>query len=187
MKCNSCGADNRKKAKFCKSCGEKLGRKTAPAAHHENKPAGKKGLLMGIGGATAVLALIAGFVFLQGGPESVRAENGMIRINLSEVSDGLAHYYRYSTGGKEVRFFVLKADDGQVRAALDACDVCYREKKGYRQEGSIMVCNNCDNRFPADKINVLRGGCNPVPLERKFEDDHLVLSAAELGGLAGYF
>ena len=186
MKCDKCGTDNRKKAKFCKSCGEKIGRNIAPEAA-ARQPAGRKGLLMGIGGAAAVLALIVGFLVLQGGPKSVHAENGQIRISLNEVSDGMAHYFKYSTGGKDVKFFVLKANDGQVRAALDACDVCYREKRGYRQEGQIMVCNNCDNKFPADKINLLRGGCNPVPLERKFEGGHLVLSAAELDRMAGYF
>ena len=52
MKCDNCGTDNRKKAKFCKSCGEKIGRNIAPEAA-ARQPAGRKGLLMGIGGAAA--------------------------------------------------------------------------------------------------------------------------------------
>ena len=29
-----------------------------------------------------------------------------------------------------------------------------------------MVCNNCGKAFPSDQINVITGGCNPIPLER---------------------
>ena len=29
-----------------------------------------------------------------------------------------------------------------------------------------MVCNNCGKVFPSDQINVVTGGCNPIPLDK---------------------
>ncbi len=72
-----------------------------------------------------------------------------------------------------------------IRAAFDACDVCYREKKGYRQDGNVMVCVNCGQKFTLDKINFVHGGCNPSPLEREFNGDSLVISKNDViaGGI----
>ncbi len=81
----------------------------------------------------------------------------------------------------------MKSSDGVMRAAFDACDVCFREKKGYRQEGDVMVCNNCGQRFPSTKINVLKGGCNPAPLGRTVQGDSLVINASDIEQGGWYF
>lgn len=117
----------------------------------------------------------------------VTAENGKIAIPLSAVSDGKAHYFKYKAEGQAVSFFLLKSSDGVVRAALDACDVCYRALKGYRQEGNVMVCNNCDQRFESNMINVVKGGCNPAPLTRNIVGDKVVLHERELINGRRYF
>lgn len=118
---------------------------------------------------------------------NVTPENGVVKIKLSEVADGKAHYYQLKAGGKEVKFFVLKSSDGVVRAAFDACDVCYPEKKGYRQDGNYMVCNNCGQRFHSTRINVVKGGCNPSPVERATEGEYVVMQVAEIEKGAFYF
>jgi uncharacterized membrane protein len=106
----------------------------------------------------------------------------------STFDDGQARFYRYTTAaGREVRFFVMKSADGVIRAAFDSCDVCYRERRGYRQAGDAMVCNNCGKAFPSTQINVLQGGCNPAPLERSVVGGQVVLSAAALSQGAAYF
>jgi uncharacterized membrane protein len=111
-----------------------------------------------------------------------------VAVPLAELSDGQARFYRYTTtSGTEVRFFVMKSSDGVVRAAFDSCDVCYREKKGYRQEGDAMVCVNCSQRFRSTDINEVRGGCNPAPLDRTVRDGQVLLSAAALNAGAWYF
>ena len=43
-----------------------------------------------------------------------------------------------------------------------------------------MQCNNCGRRFRSDQINVLEGGCNPAPLERKVVDGQLVIQTTDL-------
>ena len=102
-------------------------------------------------------------------------ESGLIRLPLSTFDDYTAHYYTYMNDDQPIEFFVLKSTDGVVRSAFNACDVCYRSLKGYSQDGQIMVCNNCGSQFPADQINVVRGGCNPSPLERTVEAEDLII------------
>jgi len=119
--------------------------------------------------------------------EKVKAENGIVKIPVSKVSDGNAHYYEFDNNGKPVKFFVLKDNNGTIRAAFDACDVCYPEKKGYRQEGDFMICNNCGQRFHESKINEVRGGCNPAPLERKVNGQNLEIQVADIKKGSFYF
>ena len=115
------------------------------------------------------------------------APGGDVKIALADVSDGKAHYYSYDAGGTQVKYFVLKSSDGKVRAAFDACDVCYAQKKGYQQEGDEMVCGNCGQRFPSAQINEVEGGCNPSPIERTVKGQDLVLSTSELQAGVQYF
>ena len=112
---------------------------------------------------------------------------GDVKIALADVNDGKAHFYSYDAGGTEVKYFVLKSSDGTVRAAFDACDVCFAQKKGYHQEGDEMVCNNCGRRFPSTKINEVQGGCNPSPIERTVKGQDLVIQTAALQTGVQYF
>jgi uncharacterized membrane protein len=109
-------------------------------------------------------------------------------VPVATFDDGVARFYRYTTArGGEVRFFVMKSADGVVRAAFDACDTCYRDRLGYYQRGDVMVCNKCQQTFRSVDINVLQGGCNPAPLERRVVGDRLVLDAAAIERGAIYF
>jgi uncharacterized membrane protein len=86
-----------------------------------------------------------------------------------------------------IDFFVLKSHDGVLRAAFDACDVCYRERQGYRQQGDEMICVNCGQRFSSDRINEVKGGCNPAPLARNLANGNLVINEQDLRLGARYF
>ena len=110
-----------------------------------------------------------------------------ISIPVSEVNDGDAHYYSYDSNGVKIRYFVLKSSDGVIRAAFDTCDVCYKEKKGYRQEGDDMVCNNCGQRFASVKINEEKGGCNPAPLDRTVAGNDVVIKTNDIESGRWYF
>jgi uncharacterized membrane protein len=150
---------------------------------------GRKSTFVGIAVAVAALAVV-GFILFGGGTggfDVVQAEAGEVRLPVSAVGDGQAHFYTYKGAKRNVNFFVLRSSDGVIRAAFDACDVCYRERKGYRQMGDLMVCNNCGQQFPSVKVNVLRGGCNPAPLDRQVVGDYLVLRAADIETGAFYF
>lgn len=119
--------------------------------------------------------------------KKVKANNGEVLINIQSVSDGKAHYYVYKDEGQEVKFFVVKSADGIIRAAFDACDVCFHSKKGYSQDGEFMTCNNCGRKFHSNRINVIQGGCNPAPLSREERGDQLVLTVNDILQGARYF
>jgi uncharacterized membrane protein len=149
-------------------------------------------------GSPTTLLLAVGFVFLgtlvlvlfrgasssrtawAGVPQAAAAGADVV-LESATFNDGQARFYQYTTAsGREVKFFVMRSSDGVVRAAFDACDVCFLKRRGYRQEGDVMVCNNCGRTFPSTQINVLQGGCNPAPIERDVQGDRLVLRASAL-------
>ena len=117
----------------------------------------------------------------------VQGVDGEIRWPLSTFDDGQAHYYSFVDTGQSVDFFILKSSDGVVRAALDACDVCFAARKGYHQEGDLMICNNCGRQFPSVRINEERGGCNPAPLERRVKGSDLVIQSSDIVAGGHYF
>ncbi|NCC26020.1 MAG: DUF2318 domain-containing protein [Deltaproteobacteria bacterium] len=119
--------------------------------------------------------------------KKVEPVDGQVRLALKDFDDGQARFYTYTHGKSRIRFFVLKSSDGIVRAAFDACDVCYRAGKGYRQDGGVMVCVNCGMRFDSRRINVVSGGCNPAPLERTVQGDHLVIEISDIEAGARFF
>ena len=114
-------------------------------------------------------------------------DKGVLFIPVKDVSDGKVHYFSArSDKGIDVKFFVVKSRDGVIRAAVAACDVCYRSGKGYVQEDNVMICTNCGMRFATDRINEVKGGCNPAPLKRMVKDDILVIAMADINDNAWY-
>ncbi len=119
--------------------------------------------------------------------KSLKPENGNIYIPVKDINDGKAHYFKTeSDNGIMVEFFTVKSPDGIIRAAIDACDVCYKSGKGYVQEGNFMICTNCGRRFATDRINEVKGGCNPAPLLRTIEKDKLVIAMKDINENAWY-
>jgi uncharacterized membrane protein len=112
---------------------------------------------------------------------------GAVRIPLKSLDSGKALFLSMEAEGRQVHYFALKSPDGAYRAALDACDVCFRANKGYRQEGDRMVCNNCGQTFPLDKIGEVKGGCNPHPLAHKEEAGIMVIAKSDIAAGREYF
>ncbi|MFC1837221.1 Fe-S-containing protein [Thermodesulfobacteriota bacterium] len=107
--------------------------------------------------------------------------NGKLEIPVAGINDGKSHHFQVQANdGTIVTFFVLKSADGVIRAAIDACDVCYRSGLGYYQEGDSMVCKNCGQKFASNKINIIKGGCNPAPLNRTLVGDKLVIQMKDI-------
>ncbi len=154
----------------------------------KKSPAGKIAVVV-----VAVVAIAVGAWAYMGGtagsgkyPQPASSQ-GMLTIPVSEVGDGKAHFFSMANGETSINFFVVKSNDGVIRAAFDTCDVCYREQKGYRQEGDVMVCNNCDQKFHTNMINDVKGGCNPAPLKRAVRDGQVLIAAADLFQGTWYF
>lgn len=118
---------------------------------------------------------------------SVTASAGKVIIPVADLNDGQAHFYSYKGQGGKIPFFLIKGKDGTLRAAFDACDVCYKEKKGYAQQGELMICKNCNMTFPVAKIGIVSGGCNPSPLKTTLAGATLEIAVGDLEAGAHYF
>ena len=110
-----------------------------------------------------------------------------VKIPLKALDSGKALFLSLESEGRQLYYFALKSQDGAYRAALDACDVCYRTNRGYRQEGDLMVCNNCGQTFPSNRIGEIKGGCNPHPLARGIDGQYLVIKRADIVAGKEYF
>lgn len=106
---------------------------------------------------------------------------------VSEFEVGQAKFFTAKSGGKSIKYFVVKTADGRLRTAADACDVCYESKKGYSQKGEFMICNNCGMRFHITRVGDIKGGCNPHPLASSVEGDKLVIKKSSLAESERFF
>jgi uncharacterized membrane protein len=106
---------------------------------------------------------------------------------VSMFADGAARHFDFKADGMTIRYFILKSSDGVIRAAFDACDVCWPAGKGYYQDGDDMVCRNCGRRFASVLVNEVKGGCNPAPLTRTVNGDRLVLKVDDILQGKSYF
>jgi uncharacterized membrane protein len=104
-----------------------------------------------------------------------------VSIPLSEINSN-AKFYTYDSEGVEIRYFAVVGSDGEVHIAFDACDVCYSEKKGYRQIGEIMHCINCGREFAINSIGTenTAGGCWPSFLPMRIDGDDALIEISDL-------
>jgi uncharacterized membrane protein len=174
--------------------------KTAGEAREQKRaqfeqPRTRTGLHLAVAGVALVAVVAFALVVVLGRGEQsspaaaspVAAGGADVRIPVADLADGQARHFTYDTGGVQVKYFVMKSADGEYRAAFDACDVCYANKKGYSQQGGVMVCNNCGQQFDSTQINDVRGGCNPSPIDRRVDGEDLVLTTADLQAGVKYF
>ena len=111
-----------------------------------------------------------------------------ITYPVASFNDGKARFYEYKTpDGIVIKYFILKSSDGVIRAAFDACDVCWEAGKGYVQKDDFMICKNCGRRFHSTKINEVSGGCNPHPLTRTKKDRKVVIDTQNILAGKKYF
>ena len=106
-------------------------------------------------------------------------QDGRISIPLSQVNDGKVHFYTYRHSGKRINFFVRTDGKGTISSYFDACYTCYKKKKGYRQEGEDIICNECSMKFGlAEEKWSEKDGCNPILLKSSREDNRLLIDTA---------
>lgn len=117
----------------------------------------------------------------------VTARGDEIKIDVAALKAGDAKFYQFSQDGTTIKFFLARDKQDALHVALDACDVCWKEDKGYKLEDGVMVCVNCGMKFPLPRIGLKKGGCNPHPVTFTEDGDMVVLSAAELLSGSAYF
>jgi uncharacterized membrane protein len=131
----------------------------------------KKGMKIAVI-AAAVLLLAGTLVYAQNGPapggalnvvKPVIADRDLV-IPVSEVTEN-AVFYPVDIEGTRLEVLAVKAPDGTIRTAFNTCQVCYASGRGfYKQQGTVLVCQNCGNRYRMSQVEIRSGGCNPVPI-----------------------
>jgi len=148
----------------------------------------KYGILVSLSLLVAATVAFAFSIPGMGKSEKVKPANGAVTVPVAKVSDGKAHYFKLADGGKEIGFFIVKGSDGAIHTAFDACDVCFKEKKGYEQQGDKMICKNCNMKFAIVRIGASSsGGCNPSHLPSKVDAANVSISVADLRMGARFF
>ncbi|MDR0558313.1 MAG: DUF2318 domain-containing protein [Treponema sp.] len=115
----------------------------------------------------AVMIAAGSFAFAQSGPlnvvKPVIADRDLV-IQIAEVTEN-AVFYPVDIEGTRLEVLAVKAPDGTIRTAFNTCQVCYSSGRGfYKQQGTVLVCQNCGNRFRMSQVGMRSGGCNPVPI-----------------------
>lgn len=133
--------------------------------------------------AVTVFAVVALFLSAFAGFGGGRIlPNGDMQIPKKEVT-ATAKFYQYRMDGVLMEVLALRAPDGTVRTAFNTCQVCYASGRGYYiQQGDVLVCQNCGNRFKASQVELIKGGCNPVPItaDLKTENANTITIAKSL-------
>ena len=111
---------------------------------------------------------------------SAETVGDQVSYPVSLFADGRARHFELKHENLTIRYFILKSSDGVIRAAFDACDVCWPAGKGYYQDGDVMVCRNCGRRFASVLVNEVQGGCNPAPLKRSLQGEQVVILAQDI-------
>ena len=92
------------------------------------------------------------------------AEGEDLVIPLADITED-ASFFPVEIDGTKMEVIAVKAPDGTIRTAFNTCQICYSSGQGYyKQEGDMLVCQNCGNRFPMSNVEVEAGGCNPWPI-----------------------
>ena len=115
-------------------------------------------------------------------------QQGEVSYPLGDFQDQTARFYQHKAeAGVIVRYFIHRAADGAVIAALDACADCWREGKGHRQEAGEMVCAQCDKRFEIAALADSRDPCVPIALSATVGAEQVSLAIPDLLAAAKYF
>lgn len=108
------------------------------------------------------------------------ATEGSLKILKSELTDQ-AKFYPYEVKGVKMEVLAFRASDDTIRTALNTCQVCYDSGRGYYiQKGNKLICQNCGNQFEADQVELIKGGCNPVPITKEYKtEDETTITISE--------
>jgi uncharacterized membrane protein len=106
---------------------------------------------------------------------------GEVRLDVAALAPAEVRFYRFlNPGNQEVKFFVGRDPEGALQVAFDAAESDFKRKLGFRHEGEWLVNNKCDTAVRLAEVNEGRGGCRPVPLAHRMEQQTLVLAERDI-------
>ncbi len=140
----------------------------------KGQKSGKTRKALAISVVTAVILISAVFIVkagMGGGNDKAVSTGGDLTIPKSEITE-TAKFFPYNVNGTRLEILAVKASDGSIRTAFNTCQVCNGSPRAYyKQQGDVLVCQNCGNTFSMDMIEQQRGGCNPIPIMKDEKTD----------------
>ena len=97
-----------------------------------------------------------------------------VKIPLNELGEKKPVFFTFHNGNNEINYFVVKTD-GSYQAYFDVCAKCYGRKKGYRLDGSRVICRACDVNYSVNDLKDGIGSCYPIKLEGRVEGNFFVI------------
>lgn len=117
-------------------------------------------------------------------PEPLILAEDEVRIPIRQLLDRKLHRYVVSTPAGEVRLIAILDVSETVRVALDACQIC--GSQGYYADGKNVICRNCAAAIYVPSIG-MAGGCNPIHIDYRADDETIRLSERALLAGAKFF
>ena len=85
-------------------------------------------------------------------------------IQIADITEN-ALFYPVDIEGTRLEVLAVRAPDGTIRTAFNTCQSCFRSgRANFVQDGALLVCQNCGQRFRLNQVEREAGGCNPVPI-----------------------
>jgi high-affinity iron transporter len=133
-----------------------------------------------------VLAFAAEFVYasVSAAPPAateLEARGNSVHIPIAGLVDSDVHFYGAEVDGNHLRFIVVHKANGEYATALDACMIC--GARGYRKEGSELICRNCAAAIYVPSLGE-SGGCNPIPVNSRVEGGEVVVDLSAFSNAA---
>jgi uncharacterized membrane protein len=109
------------------------------------------------------------------------AAGNVLKINLSDVASGTVRTFCYKdAAGQKLRFLLARDSNGALHAAFDACEQCYKFRKGYAYSDGYLICRVCGNRYRAKDMSVGKVSCVPAPLASKPVNGQVRIKVADV-------
>ncbi len=118
-------------------------------------------------GIAAIVVVVAALLIINGNKGNNAGsvpEGSDVVITKSDITETVT-FIPTKVGKTNMEIMAVKASDGTIRTAFNTCQVCNGSPRAYyKQDGDMVICQNCGNQFSMDMIEEQRGGCNPVPI-----------------------
>jgi len=111
------------------------------------------------------------------------AEKPLISIDADSLKKGDVQFFVYkSSAGNKIRFLLARDSTGKIKAAFDACKLCYVYRKGYFFSDGYLVCRYCGNHYKLEAMESGEASCAPMMLPFQMDGHAVTIKAADLEG-----
>jgi uncharacterized membrane protein len=91
--------------------------------------------------------------------------NGDLVIQIADITENVL-FCPLEIDGTKMEVLAVKAPDGTIRTVFNTCAGCLDSGGHFLQEGTLLVCQICGDRYRMSQLEVEgpAGVCNPVPI-----------------------